>query len=53
MPIQLKEREALQKTKSEELKKAIKVDANNIPLNYHWKEKQAEQFIDFVVDESG
>lgn len=53
MPIQLKERENLQKKKSEELKKAIKVDANNIPLNYHWKEDQAKQFIDFVVDESG
>lgn len=52
MTIQLKEREALQKSKSEELKKAIKVDANNIPLNYHWKEDQAKQFIDFVVDES-
>lgn len=53
MPIQLKNREDLNKKKGEELKKAIKVDSEWVPSGYHWKEDQAKQFIDFVVDESG
>jgi len=52
MPIKLKDRESLNKSKSEELKKAIQVDVNGVPVNYHWKEEQAKQFIDYVVDES-
>jgi len=52
MPIQLKNRESLNKTKAEELKKAIKVDSEGVPTGYHWKEDQAKQFIDYVVDES-
>lgn len=49
MTINLKERDL---KKSEELKKAFKVDGNGNPLNFHWKEEQAKEFIDFVVDES-
>lgn len=52
MPIQLKDRESLNKSKSEDLKKAITTDGNGVPVGYHWKEDQAKQFIDFVVDES-
>lgn len=52
MTINLKNRESLNKNKSEELKKAIKVDSEGVPTGYHWKEDQAKQFIDYVVDES-
>jgi len=50
--LNLKKREELNKSKSEELKKAIIVDWEGMPTGYHWKEDQAKQFIDFVVDES-
>lgn len=52
MPILYKKRLEKQAQKSEELKKAIEVDSSWVPKNFHWKEEQAEQFIDFVVDES-
>lgn len=52
MTIQLKKREELNKAKAQELKKAIKVDAEWMPTGYHWKEEQAKKFIDYVVDES-
>lgn len=50
MTFKLKQRDV---KKSEEIKKAFKVDGNGNPLNFHWKEDQAQEFIDFVVDESG
>lgn len=50
MTINLKERDL---KKSEELKKAFKIDWNGNPINFHWKNDEAKEFIDFVVDESG
>lgn len=52
MPINLKNREDLNKSKSEELKKAIATDGSGNPINFHWKEDQAKEFIDFIKDES-
>lgn len=51
MSFNLKERE-LKKTKVEELKKALEVNENGTPVNFHWKGDEAKQFIDFVKDES-
>lgn len=53
MTLNLKNREVIQKTKEEDLKKVFNVDANWVPTNYHWKEDQAQKFIDYIVDESG
>lgn len=49
MPLNLKQRDL---NKTVELNKAFKVDGNGNPLNFHWKEEQAQEFVDFVVDES-
>ena len=48
MPIQLKKRTK----KTEDLKKAFTLDSNWVPVNFHWKNDEAKQFIDFVKDES-
>lgn len=48
MPIQLKKRTH----KTEDLKKAFTLDWNWVPVNFHWKNDEAKEFIDFVKDES-
>ena len=48
MPIQLKKRTK----KTEDLKKAFTLDSNWVPVNFHWKNDEAKQFIDYVKDES-
>ena len=48
MPIQLKKRTQ----KTEDLKKAFTLDWNWVPVNFHWKNDEAKQFIDYVKDES-
>ncbi|PZM85068.1 hypothetical protein DLH72_02200 [Candidatus Gracilibacteria bacterium] len=52
MPVEFQKRLEKSAKKAEELKKAIETGSDGIPKNFHWKEEQAEQFIDFVVDES-
>ena len=48
MPIQLKKRTG----KTQDLKKAFTLDSNWVPVNFHWKNDEAKQFIDYVKDES-
>lgn len=52
MPINLNKRTEVKKTKVEELKKALEVGADGAPVNFHWKNEDAKEFIDFVKDES-
>lgn len=52
MTIKLKNRESLNKTKAEELKKALTTDESGDPINFHWKNDEAQEFIDFIKDES-
>lgn len=42
----------INKTKAEELKKAMKTDSNGVPVTFHWKNEEAKEFIDFIVNES-
>jgi hypothetical protein len=48
-----KEKRDVEKTKEKALEKAIILDTNGQPKNFHWKNDDAKKFIDFVVDESG
>ena len=48
-----KEKRDIEKTKEKALEKAIILDSNGQPKNFHWKNDDAKKFIDFVVDESG
>lgn len=41
-----------QSSKTEELEKAIKVGSDEKPMNFHWKNDDAKEFIDYVIDES-
>lgn len=54
MPIELKKREVntINKSKYEDLKKAMKTDETGKPVKLHWKWDEAKEFIDFIVDES-
>lgn len=52
MPIELKKREEVNKSKAQELKKAMHTDSNGKPVNFHWKNDEAKEFIDYIVDES-
>lgn len=52
MPIKLNKRDDVKKTKVEELKKALEVGADGTPVNFHWKNDEAKEFIDFIKDES-
>lgn len=51
MAIELKKRESLDK-RAEELKKAFLTGGDGTPVNFRWKEDQAQEFIDFIIDES-
>lgn len=52
MAIELKDRESVTKTKMDELKKSMKTDSQGKPINFHWKNDDAREFIDYIVDES-
>lgn len=39
-------------SKTEELEKAIKVGSDGKPMNFHWKNDDAKEFIDYIIDES-